>query len=86
MEILNKGVAIPWELKDIIDKCLSLMSFFTHCRVQHVYREGNISADYATNEALKCNGWTHWVNNQLSMSLKDKLLKEKIEYVYNLQR
>lgn len=59
MKFLNKGAAIPSELKDIIDKCLSLMRFFTHCRVQHVYREGNISTECATNEVLRCNGWTH---------------------------
>lgn len=87
VDILNGVVATPWEVKNIIEKCLSLKSYFTNYKVQHVYRERNKYVDCATNEALRCMGWTRWVNNNnLLWSLRDMILNEKFEYDYNLQR
>lgn len=60
VDILKGDSDVPWEIRDIMDKCKMHMQFFTHYRIQHVYREGNFFVDITVNEALKYSIWSHW--------------------------
>lgn len=59
VDILKGDSVVPWRIRDTMDNSKMHKRFFTHYRIQHVYKEENFSMDIAANEGLKCSTWSH---------------------------
>lgn len=83
IDYFNSKANIPWEIKDMLEDCKSILQEIQNVKICHSLREGNSVADAMANLGVNEENLIIWDFNHFPNQINEIIAKDRLRAIYS---